>query len=69
MRSLVARQDKRRLALLYWAFIFLIVALIAAIFGFGGIVEVATDIALILFFVFLVLFVLSFIGGLARRGR
>ena len=51
------------------AIVFLIVALIAALFGFGGIVEVATDIAVILFFVFIVLFVLSLIAGLLTGRR
>lgn len=54
--------------MLHWAIVFLVIALIAAVFGFGGIVAVATDIARILFFVFLVLFVVSLIsGGLSRR--
>jgi uncharacterized membrane protein YtjA (UPF0391 family) len=55
--------------MLRWAIIFLVIALIAAVFGFGGIVEVATDIAFILFFVFIVLFVLSLIAGVVRRPR
>jgi uncharacterized membrane protein YtjA (UPF0391 family) len=37
------------------------------VFGFGGIAAAATDIAQILFFVFIVLFVLSLIFG--YRGR
>ena len=52
--------------MLRWALGFLIVAIIAAIFGFGNIAEGATDIARILFFVFLVLFVVSLVLG--RRG-
>lgn len=55
--------------MLHWALMFLVVAIIAAIFGFGGIVNVAVDIARILFFVFLVLFVISGIAGLMRRGK
>jgi uncharacterized membrane protein YtjA (UPF0391 family) len=53
---------------LYWAVVFFIVAIVAAIFGFGGIAAGAVDIAKILFFIFIVLFVLSFIFGLIRRG-
>jgi len=49
------------------AMLFLVVALVAAVFGFGGIVEVATDFAFILFFVFLTLFILSAIVGVIRR--
>lgn len=42
------------------AIAFLILAIIAAVFGFGGIAAGATSIAKILFFVFIVLFVFSF---------
>ncbi len=52
--------------MLRWAVIFLIVALIAAIFGFGNIAADAAWIAKILFFLFLVLFVVSLVLG--RRG-
>ena len=55
--------------MLYWAFLFLIVAIIAAIFGFGGIAAGATTIAQVLFFVFLVVFLLSLITGVKRRNR
>ncbi len=53
--------------MLSWALTFLIVAIIAALFGFGGIAETATDIARVLFFIFIVLFVVSLIFGLIRR--
>lgn len=49
--------------MLRWVVTFLIIALIAAVFGFGGIVAGAIDIAKILFFIFLILFVLSLIFG------
>ena len=54
--------------MLHYAVIFFIVALIAAVFGFGGIAAGATEIAKILFFIFLVLFVVSLVAGLIRRG-
>ena len=53
--------------MLYWALVFFMVAIIAAIFGFGGIASAAAGIAQILFFVFLVVFVVSLIMGLASR--
>jgi uncharacterized membrane protein YtjA (UPF0391 family) len=54
--------------MLSWALTFLIIALIAAVFGFGGIYVAAAGIAKILFFVFIVLFVISLVsGGMARR--
>jgi uncharacterized membrane protein YtjA (UPF0391 family) len=54
--------------LLHYAIAFLVVALIAAAVGFGGVAGVAMDGARILFWVFIVLFVISLVGGLARRG-
>ena len=55
--------------MLYWAAVFFVIALIAAIFGFGGIAAAATGVAQILFFIFLICFVIALIGGLLRRGR
>ena len=52
--------------MLRWALIFFIVAIIAAVFGFGGIAAGAVDIAKILFFLFLILFVVSLVMGLVR---
>ena len=46
----------------------LIVALIAALLGFGGIAGSFVGVAKILFVVFLVIAVLSFFGGGFRRG-
>ncbi|MGD9854745.1 MAG: DUF1328 domain-containing protein [Planctomycetaceae bacterium] len=53
--------------MLSWALTFLVIALIAAALGFGGIAGSAVGIAKILFFVFLVLFVLSLVAGGIRR--
>jgi uncharacterized membrane protein YtjA (UPF0391 family) len=49
-----------------WALTFLIVALIAAILGFGGIATFAVDIAKIVFSVAIVLFFISAVIGLIR---
>lgn len=54
--------------MLGWALAFFIFALLAALFGFAGIAGLSLGIAKILFFVFLVVFVLSLILGLIRRG-
>ena len=54
--------------LLHYAVVFLVVALIAAAIGFGGVAGVAMDGARILFWVFIILFVVSLIGGVLRRG-
>lgn len=55
--------------MLYYSAAFFVIAIIAAMFGFGGIADGATSIAKVLFFIFLVLFALSVIAGLFRRGR
>jgi len=52
--------------MLGWALTFLIVALVAAVLGFGGIAGFAVEIAKIIFFVAIVLFVISAVVGLAR---
>ncbi len=54
--------------LLHYAIAFLVIALIAAAIGFGGVAGVAMDGARILFWVFIVLFAISLVGGLLRRG-
>jgi uncharacterized membrane protein YtjA (UPF0391 family) len=55
--------------MLYWSVVFLVISLVAALFGFGGIAASAAGIAKILFFVFLVAFAISGIMTLARGGR
>ena len=55
--------------MLYWALAFFIVAVIAAVLGFGTLAAGAATIAKVLFFVFLVVFLVSLIAGLARRHR
>jgi uncharacterized membrane protein YtjA (UPF0391 family) len=52
--------------MLGWAVTFLIVALIAAVLGFGGVAGVAIEAAKIVFFVAILLFAISAIVGLVR---
>jgi uncharacterized membrane protein YtjA (UPF0391 family) len=54
-------------AMLHYTVVFLVVALIAAVFGFGGIAAGAVEIARILFFIFALMAVVSFIMGLTRK--
>ncbi len=54
--------------MLRYAVIFFVVAIVAALFGFGGIAAGATEIAKVLFFIFLVLFIVSLVAGLIKRG-
>jgi len=53
--------------MLRWAAIFLVIAIIAAVFGFGGVAAGATEIAKILFFIFLAIFAVVLVMGLVRR--
>ena len=50
-----------------WALCFFLVAIVAAVLGFGGIVVAVAGIAKILFFLFLFLFLLTLIGDQVRR--
>jgi uncharacterized membrane protein YtjA (UPF0391 family) len=54
--------------MLHYAIVFLVIALIAALFGFGGIAAGAVSIAKVLFFVFVIMAVIAFVVGLGRRG-
>lgn len=54
--------------LLYWAIVFLVVAIIAALLGFGGIAGTASSAASLLFWIAIILFVVSLVVGLAKRG-
>jgi uncharacterized membrane protein YtjA (UPF0391 family) len=53
--------------MLGWALMFLIVALIAGVLGFGGVAIASAALAKIIFFVFLVLFAISLAAGVLRR--
>ncbi|MGQ0456792.1 MAG: DUF1328 domain-containing protein [Hyphomicrobium sp.] len=53
--------------LLHYAIVFLVVALVAAFLGFGGVAGTAMEGARILFWVAIVFFVISLVMGLIRR--
>jgi uncharacterized membrane protein YtjA (UPF0391 family) len=53
--------------MLYWAAVFFVIALAAAVFGFGGIAAGAAGVAKVLFFVFIVLTLVSLVGSGIRR--
>ena len=55
--------------MLYWSLMFLVIALLAGLFGFGLIAGTSYAIAKVLFFVFIVIFLVSLIMGLAGRKR
>jgi uncharacterized membrane protein YtjA (UPF0391 family) len=66
--SILIESNLNQLIMLRWTLIFLVVALVAALFGFGGIAAGAAGIAKILFYIFIVLFLISLIGGMLRKG-
>jgi uncharacterized membrane protein YtjA (UPF0391 family) len=53
--------------MLHYAVVFLVIALIAALFGFGGIAAGAVEIAKLLFFVFVIMAVAAFVISLLRK--
>ncbi len=53
--------------LLHWAIVFLVVALLAAVLGFGGIAGTAVGAAKILFWIAIILAIVSFIANSMRR--
>lgn len=61
--SVLRMGAERRTIMLRAALAFLIIAFIAAIFGFGGIATAAVGVAKILFFIFLALFLLAVLAG------
>jgi len=60
------KTDEAELVMLSWVVTFLIIALIAGILGFGGIAGVSIEIAKAIFFIAIVLFIISAVVGLAR---
>lgn len=49
--------------MLRWAIVFLMIALVAAVFGFGGIASATAGAAKVLFVAFLILAILGFLFG------
>jgi uncharacterized membrane protein YtjA (UPF0391 family) len=62
----LGKTDEAELIMLSWVVTFLIIALIAGILGFGGIAGVSIEIAKAIFFIAVVLFIISAVVGLAR---
>jgi uncharacterized membrane protein YtjA (UPF0391 family) len=55
------------MTMLRLAIVFLVIAFVAALFGYGGMASYSFEGAKIVFFIFLVLAILSFAGGAFRR--
>lgn len=56
--------------MLWWTAVFFVIAIVAALFGFGGIAAGAESVARFLFYIFVILLLASLIAGLlpGRRG-
>ena len=61
------RSNKKRYKMLHYALIFFLVAIVAAVLGFGGVSAASAGVAKILFFLFLVIFLVTLVMGVARR--
>lgn len=55
--------------MLSWALTFLVIAIISAVLGFTAIAGTAIEIAKIIFYVAIILFLISAVMGFMRRGR
>ena len=55
--------------MLSWAFLFLVLAIVASVLGYAGIATAAVDIAKVLFLVFVVLLVVDQVSRLLRKQR
>lgn len=53
--------------MLYWSAVFFVVALVAAVFGFSGSEPGVMTVGKVLFFVFLIVFAVTFVVGLVSR--
>jgi uncharacterized membrane protein YtjA (UPF0391 family) len=67
--SLTGGLAQLEIRMLRWAFIFLVVGLIAAVLGFTNVAGASIEIAKILFFVFMVIFVVLLIAGITVGRR
>jgi uncharacterized membrane protein YtjA (UPF0391 family) len=55
--------------MLRWALLFLVIGLVAAVLGFGGIAGASFAIAKILFYIFIAIFLVLLIAGLTIANR
>jgi uncharacterized membrane protein YtjA (UPF0391 family) len=63
---IIGNNSREEAKMLYWAVVFLVIAIIAAVLGFGTLAGLAATIVKILFVLFLIFFIVSLVTG--RRG-
>jgi uncharacterized membrane protein YtjA (UPF0391 family) len=61
LRSVFPEMKERNALMLYWALVFLLISLVAALFGFSGIAAVFGGFAQLLFYIFIALFLVTLI--------
>ena len=66
LRSVFPEMKERNALMLYWALVFLLISLVAALFGFSGIAAVFGGFAQLLFYIFIALFLVTLILHLVR---
>jgi hypothetical protein len=66
-QSLFSGLKTQEMNMLHYSVVFLVIALIAAVFGFGGIASGAVEIAKILFFIFAAMAIIGFVLGLVKK--
>jgi uncharacterized membrane protein YtjA (UPF0391 family) len=59
-----SRLEDKRMSILKWALIFLVVSIVAGLLGFTGVSAASADIARVLFYIFVVIFLVLLILGL-----
>ena len=64
MRRDGAARENAMSTILKWALLFFVVSLVAALFGFTDISAASADIARVLFYIFLVVFIVLLVLGL-----
>jgi uncharacterized membrane protein YtjA (UPF0391 family) len=64
--KLEANLEERVCVMLSWVVTFLIIALVAGLLGFGGIAGTSIEIAKVIFFIAVILFLVSAVFGLVR---
>jgi uncharacterized membrane protein YtjA (UPF0391 family) len=52
--------------MLYYSLVFFVLSIVAAVLGFGGIAGAMVDVAILLFYLFLVVFLVTFVMGVLR---
>jgi uncharacterized membrane protein YtjA (UPF0391 family) len=57
------------MSLLKWALIFFLISIVAAVFGYTGISVASADIARVLFYIFVVIFLVLLVLGVAAARR